>query len=68
MATRGNLGKIDYGCTSAYTCPTAFDWIDTYVSGSTGFSQPYWAWNYRAGNNGSMVQASAGYQGNITGS
>lgn len=67
LQTNGSLGTIDYQCTSAYTCANAFDWLSTYFGGVTNFNQPYWAWNYHAGNNGSMVQSSNGYQGNITG-
>lgn len=67
LQVKGNLGTKDYACTDAYTCPGAFDWPGMYFSGFSNFNQPYWAWNYQAGTDGSMVQASSGYQGNILG-
>lgn len=67
LQTRGNLGSFNYACDTHFNCPGLFDWVDTYFSGVTTFNQPYWAWNYHAGNNGSWVNASTGNQGDITG-
>ena len=61
LKTNGNLGTKDYSS-------GIFDWVSAYFSGNTSFDQPYWAWNYHAGNNGSWVNASTGNQGDITGS
>ena len=61
MKTQGNLGTFDYNV-------AGFDWIATYFTGNSTFDQPYWAWNYHAGNNGSWVNASTGSFGDITGS
>jgi len=65
----GNLGTIDYGCTDAYNCPTAFDWPDYYFGpdADSTFAQPYWSWTYRAGRNGTWVNSVTGNSGNITG-
>ena len=60
LPTNGNLGTIDYATTS-------FDWVGAYFTGNNAFDQPYWAWNYHAGKNGSWVNASTGNLGDITG-
>ena len=49
------------------TATTPFDWVGAYFTGNTAFDQPYWAWNYHAGKNGSWVNASTGNLGDITG-
>lgn len=67
MKTTGNIGSYNYNCDTNYNCPGIFDWVSTYFSGNSTFSQPYWAWNYHAGNNGSWVNASTGNMGDITG-
>jgi len=58
--TNGNLGTYDFNT-------GLFDWVGAYFTGNTTFDQPYWAWNYHAGNNGSWVNASTGNLGDITG-
>ncbi len=67
LPTKGNIGSFDYACDALGNCPEAFDWISAYFTGNTSFDQPYWAWNYHAGNNGSWVNASTGNSGDITG-
>ena len=67
LKTNGNIGSYDYACNGTFTCPGAFDWVGAYFTGNTYFNQPYWAWNYHAGNNGSWVNASTGNSGDITG-
>lgn len=67
VQTKGNLGTFDYQCDTSFNCPGAFSWVSAYFSGNTTFSQPYWAWNYHAGNNGSWVNASTGNSGDVTG-
>ena len=70
LPTKGNIGSFDYQCNGTFTCPGSYDWAGAYF-GSTAdatFNQPYWAWNYHAGNNGSWVNAISGNQGDITGS
>ncbi|TAL69034.1 MAG: hypothetical protein EPN88_06870 [Bacteroidetes bacterium] len=67
LPTKGNLGTYNYACDTLGNCPGAFDWISAYFTGNTTFNQPYWAWNYHAGNNGSWVNASTGNSGDITG-
>ncbi len=66
LATNGNLGSYNYACNGTYNC-SAFDWVSAYFSNNTYFNQPYWAWNYHAGKNGSWVNASTGNSGDITG-
>lgn len=60
LKTNGNLPSVDYSV-------GGFDWVGAYFTGNTTFDQPYWAWNYHAGNNGSWVNASTGNSGDITG-
>lgn len=60
LKTNGNLPLVDYSV-------EGFDWVSAYFTGNTTFDQPYWAWNYHAGNNGSWVNASTGNLGDITG-
>ncbi len=67
LPTHGNLGTYDYACDGTFTCNT-FDWVSAYFTGNTFFNQPYWAWDYHAGHNGSWVNASTGSSGDITGS
>lgn len=67
VQTKGNIGSFNYNCDTLGNCPGAFDWVGAYFTGNTFFAQPYWAWNYHAGNNGSWVNASTGNSGDITG-
>lgn len=60
LKANGNLPSVDYSL-------GGFDWVGAYFSGNTTFDQPYWAWNYHAGNNGSWVNASTGNLGDIIG-
>lgn len=53
LKTNGNLPSVDYSL-------GGFDWVGAYFTGNTTFDQPYWAWNYHAGNNGSWVNACTG--------
>ena len=66
--TKGNIGTFDLGCQSDGTCaPNPFDWLATYFGSGAGFTYEWWGWIYRAGNNGTWVNAISGSYGNITG-
>lgn len=56
----GNLGLFDQS-------KEGFDWLGTYFSGYSGFTQPFWSWTYHGGNNGTWVNAITGNMGDITG-
>lgn len=60
LKTNGTLPSVNYSV-------GGFDWVGAYFTDNTTFDQPYWAWNYHAGNNGSWVNASTGNLGDITG-
>lgn len=66
LPTHGNLGTFDYACDGTFNCPGAFNWVSAYFSSNTSFDQPYWAWIYRTGNNGSWLNAITGNAGDIT--
>ncbi|HVC36313.1 MAG TPA: hypothetical protein VNE40_02605 [Candidatus Dormibacteraeota bacterium] len=67
LKTKGYIGSYDFKCDTSFNCPGYFDWLTAYFPSYSNFAEPYWAWNYHAGNNGSWVNASTGSSGDITG-
>jgi len=63
--THGTVGRFDYGCTAPGVCPGAVDWVDQYFEPGYGFSFDFWGWIYRAGRDGTWVNASTGSSGDI---
>jgi hypothetical protein len=72
LRTKGNIGSKDYECPNTATdpsqCPGYYSFLSTYFTGGT-FSYSFWGWTYRAGSNGTWVNAdsSVGSSGDITG-
>lgn len=71
--TKGNIGAKDYGCVITNgdigsTC-NFYSWISDYFStGDFQYSGAFqWGWIYRAGDNGTWVNANSGGSGDITG-
>ena len=71
VATRGNIGTIDYQCDAATgNCPGAISWPSLFFSGLSGNELDqldWWGWVYHGGSNGTWVNASSGSGGDITG-
>jgi hypothetical protein len=65
--THGNIGPIDYKCTLLGYCSGYVDWVSKYFNSTTSFEDAWWGWTYRAGKNGTWINASNGNSGNITG-
>lgn len=65
---RGSLGTIDYQCDVNANCPGYVDWSDELFDHVSGFDLAWWGWIYRAGDNGTWVNAITGNSGDITGS
>ena len=68
MATHGNIGTFDYGCTVSGICPGYVNW-KTFYFGATATESvlPWWGWIYHTANNGTWVNAISGNFGDITG-
>lgn len=70
LATRGDLGTFDLGCTSASICPGAHPSYASYFSSTTGADLATWGWIYHAGRHGTWLNADgidAAHGGDITG-
>lgn len=76
---KGNIGTKEYGCTitntGGITGCNYYSWIGDYFPdasdfeyGSTGNTIFQWGWIYRAGDNGTWINANSGGEGDITGS
>ncbi|HUD19255.1 MAG TPA: hypothetical protein VMR81_02360 [Patescibacteria group bacterium] len=63
----GFVGTFNYDCDIAGNCgPGRVDWVGQYFGpGYTGFDQPWWGWQYKAGGHGTWVNALEGSTGNI---
>jgi hypothetical protein len=69
--TKGNIGSQNYACIITAGVPSCnyptTSWVDDYFDSVTGFTQNFWGWTYRAGDNGTWVNSSTGNTGDITG-
>lgn len=63
--THGSVGHDDYACTAPRVCPGAVDWIEQYFGPDYARELPFWGWIYRAGRDGTWVNASTGSFGDI---
>lgn len=61
----GTVGQFDYGCVTLGDCPGAVNWVDQYFADGYDFSYAFWGWIYRAGPDGTWVNASTGSSGDI---
>lgn len=68
--TKGNIGSFDYQGDPDLIPPlgrtNAWNWIDEYFEGGWAFTYDWWGWVYRAGKNGTWVNAISGNEGDIT--
>ena len=62
---KGSVGKFDYKCDINGNCPGRVNWSDQYFTAGYTFEQPWWGWIYRAGRNGTWVNAVSGNLGDI---
>jgi len=66
---RGQLGVIDYECTTpvgfAVSCPGSVNWIDQYFDSGYHKEYAWWGWIYHGGRYGVWVNSSDGNAGNI---
>lgn len=67
--TRGQLGAIDYECTTPVgfnvSCPGSVDWIDQYFEPGYGEGLDWWGWIYHGGRYGTWLNTSDGNSGDI---
>jgi hypothetical protein len=47
LATKGNIGTVNYNCDLSGSCPGYFNWIDKYFSPGYKFSYEWWGWEYK---------------------
>ena len=64
-ATRGSIGTFDYRCSASGDCPGATYWLSLYFTKVTGDDFDWWGWIYRAGRNGTWLNAVSGAKGDI---
>lgn len=62
--TRGNIGSFEYD--PAVSEFFIRSWANKYFENGWTYSFAYWGWIYRAGKNGTWVNASTGNEGDIT--
>lgn len=69
LKVKGNIGTLDNGCDASTGCPkSGFNaWLDDYFTAVSDMTYDWWGWVYRAGDNGTWVNAASGNEGNITG-
>lgn len=67
--TRGQIGAIDYECTTPVgfivSCPGSVNWIDQYFEPGYGTAYEWWGWVYHGGRYGTWVNSSDGNAGEI---
>jgi hypothetical protein len=64
--THGFVGVVDYKCDAATSvCPGYVDWTKQYFSTTSGYDLSWWGWEYRAGRNGTWINAVSGNSGDI---
>jgi hypothetical protein len=64
LATKGNIGTVNYNCDLAGNCPGYVNWIDTYFSPGYIFSYQWWGWEY-TNKNFRWTNSSDGNSGDI---
>jgi hypothetical protein len=67
VKTHGSIGSFDYRCTSTGNCPGSVYWVTLFFSNVTGDDFDWWGWLYKAGKNGTWLNAIEGAKGDITG-
>ena len=68
VKTRGSLGTFDYRCDTAGNCPGSRYWVSVFFTKVTGDEFDWWGWIYKAGRNGTWLNAIDGVKGDIVGS
>lgn len=64
LATKGNIGTVNYNCDLAGNCPGYFNWLDKYFSPGYIFSYDWWGWEYKY-KNSKWINSSDGNSGDI---
>ena len=63
--TQGVVGSYDYGCNPSGSSCVYVSWISKYFNDGASFDYVVWEWIYRAGKNGTWINADSGSPGDI---